>query len=82
MKGHRQLHQSLEMPAAWLGVSGLAPNIFEHLVGVEKMSAIEQIKTASQAFAVDSRFGHFGHASRQISKNIPIFISQSLSMIP
>ncbi len=54
MKGNRQLHQPLKMPAAWLAVSRLAPNVFKHLMSVEEMSAIEQIKTASQSFSVDN----------------------------
>ena len=69
------------MSATRLAVSGLPPDVFEHLVGVEKMRAIEQIKTASQTTIFGRRCAHLGQAFTQISKNIPILISHHLSLL-
>jgi hypothetical protein len=55
MKCHRQLDQSLEMASAVAVAGGLAPHVFESLMGVEKVAGVEEGEAASHA-AVVHRF--------------------------
>ena len=42
MKRHRQLNKSLEMTAEVAVAGGLAPDVFEGLMGVEKAAGVEE----------------------------------------
>jgi hypothetical protein len=56
MKSDRQLNQTLQMPAAGASAGRRPPNVFQHLVGVEKMSAIEQPDAPYQVSTIGFHF--------------------------
>jgi hypothetical protein len=63
MKSDRQLNHPLEMPTQGAMTGYLTPSVFEDFMGVEKVGAVEQIKTSVEFPAV---WGH-GHSGLAFS---------------
>jgi hypothetical protein len=52
MKGHRELHQALEMTSQRRVARGLAPQVFEGFMGLEEAGAIEQSQAVSEVVSL------------------------------
>ncbi len=46
MKSHRQLHQTLNMPAEGPFTTNTAPVVFQNLVRLEKAATVEQVEAS------------------------------------
>ena len=57
MKGDCQLNQALQVPALLGAAPCRPPNVFEHLMGVEKVRAVEEVKAAHQFDPVVATIG-------------------------
>jgi len=62
MKSDGQLYHALQVPARRAVKRCLAPDVFEDLVGVEKVGMVEQIETSVERCLV-VRHGHSGLTS-------------------
>lgn len=49
MKSHRQLHQTLNMPAEGPFTTNTAPQVFQNLMRLEKMATIEQVEASVES---------------------------------